>query len=128
MLVGLGGYAMMAAIGCLLVSGAVLPRWFRWATLGGMTFAFGFIQFLAISAIFVIKALCPWCMLVWLMTAPMFFSTLARTIEDGTWNAPPALARVLRHWVVLSLAWYALVIIAILGGFWRQWLFIIGIG
>lgn len=128
MAIGLAGYAIMACIGSLLLSGAQLPRWFSWATLGGMTFAFGFIQFLAISAIFVIKALCPWCMLVWLMTAPMFFAVLARTIESGTWRAPAPLAAVLRHWVVLSIVWYALVVLAILGGFWRQWLYMVGLG
>src|SRR5690606_31830502 len=98
------------------------------ATLGGMTFAFGFLQFLAVSAIFVIKALCPWCMLVWLVTAPMFFAVLARTVESGTWSVPPAASRVLRHWVVLTLAWYLLVILAILAGFWRQWLYMVGLG
>lgn len=128
MAIGLGGYAIMAAIGSLWLTGAQLPRWSSWATLGGMAFAFAFLQFLAVSAIFVIRALCPWCMLVWLVSAPMFFAVLARTVESGTWQAPPAVARVLRHWVVLSLAWYLLVVLAILAGFWRQWLYMVGLG
>ncbi|WP_193106843.1 vitamin K epoxide reductase family protein [Brachybacterium sp. FME24] len=125
--IGLAGYAIMAMVGALMVSGTHLPPWFRWARLGGMTFAFGYIQFLAISAIFVIKALCPWCMVIWTVTAPMFFSTLARSIESGDLRLPAPLASVLRHWVVLSVAWYVVVIIVILAAFWGQWLTMLGI-
>lgn len=125
--IGLAGFAIMGAIGALMISGTTLPRWFRWARLGGMTFAFGYIHFLAISAIFVIRALCPWCMVVWTVTAPMFFATLAHAIEAGDLRLPTPLARVLRHWVVLTLAWYLLVILVIAAGFWRQWLATFGL-
>lgn len=125
--IGLGGFAIMAAIGALMVSGTTLPRWFRWARLGGMTFAFGYIHFLAISAIFIIRALCPWCMVVWTVTAPMFFATLAHTVESGDLRLPAPIARVLRHWVVLTLCWYLLVIVTILAAFWRQWLATFGL-
>ncbi|MBB5831280.1 vitamin K epoxide reductase family protein [Brachybacterium aquaticum] len=127
MAIGLGGFAIMAATGALMVSGTALPTWYRWARLGGMTFAFGYIHFLAISAIFVIRALCPWCMVIWTVTAPMFFSTLAHTIESGDLRLPRPLANVLRHWVVLTLLWYLLVIVTILAAFWRQWLVVFGI-
>lgn len=127
MAIGLGGFAIMAATGALMVSGTALPTWYRWARLGGMTFAFGYIHFLAISAIFVIRALCPWCMVIWTVTAPMFFSSLAHTIESGDLRLPRPLANVLRHWVVLTLLWYLLVIVTILAAFWRQWLVVFGI-
>ncbi|MBP2384154.1 vitamin K epoxide reductase family protein [Brachybacterium sacelli] len=125
--IGLAGFGIMAAIGSLMLSGAHLPTWFRWARLGGMTFAFGYIHFLAISAIYLIRALCPWCMVIWAVTAPMFFANLAHQIESGDVRVPGLLGRVLRHWVLLSLAWYALVILAILAGFWRQWLAMAGL-
>jgi uncharacterized membrane protein len=94
MAIGLAGFAIMAVIGALMVSGTALPTWFRWARLGGMTFAFGYVHFLAISAIFLIRALCPWCMVIWTITAPMFFATLARTIEHGDLRLPSPLNRV----------------------------------
>jgi uncharacterized membrane protein len=128
MAIGLGGFAIMGAIGALMLSGTALPTWFRWARLGGMTFAFGYVHFLAISAIFVIRALCPWCMVVWTVTAPMFFVTLARTIEHGDLRLPAPLANLLRRWVLLSVAWYLLVILVIAAAFWRQWLVVLGIG
>ena len=128
MAIGLGGFAIMAATGALTASGAVLPRWYRWARLGGMTFAFAYVHFLAISAIFLIRALCPWCMVIWTVTAPMFFVALARTIESGDLTVPQPLANVLRHWVVLTVLWYLLVVLTILVMFWKQWLVMFGLG
>ena len=128
MAIGLGGFAIMAATGALTASGAVLPRWYRWARLGGMTFAFAYVHFLAISAIFLIRALCPWCMVIWTVTAPMFFVALARTIESGDLTVPQPLANVLRHWVVLTVLWYLLVVLTILVRFWKQWLVMFGLG
>ncbi|MFC7374610.1 vitamin K epoxide reductase family protein [Brachybacterium sp. GCM10030268] len=126
--IGLAGFAIMGVVGSLMLSGGALPAWFRWARLGGMTFAFGYIHFLAISTIFVIKALCPWCMVIWTVTAPMFFSTLAHTVESGQLRVPGPLAGVLRRWVVLTIAWYVLVILVILAAFHRQWLMMLGLG
>lgn len=127
MAIGLGGFAIMGVLGALMASGAVLPTWIRWARLGGMTFAFGYVHFLAISAIFLIRALCPWCMVVWTVTAPMFFATLARTIESGDLRLPTPLAKVLRHWVVATLLWYLLVIVVIALVFRQQWLTMLGL-
>lgn len=127
MAIGLAGFALMSAIGALMLSGTALPAWFRWARLGGMAFAFGYVHFLAISAIFAIRALCPWCMVIWTVTAPMFFATLARTIENGDLRLPAPLAGVLRRWVLLSAAWYLLVVLAIAAAFWQQWLVVLGI-
>lgn len=127
MAIGLGGFAIMGAVGSLLVSRAAVPTWFRWATLGGMVFAFAMVHFLAISAIFVIHALCPWCLVVWIATAPMFFAVLAHTVETGTLKAGGALASMLRRWVVLTLLWYALVAVVIVIAFWPQWMATFGL-
>lgn len=122
MAIGLGGFAIMAVLGSLMLSGVALPPWMRWARLGGMTFAFGYVHFLAVSAIFVIRALCPWCMVVWTVTAPMFFATLARTVESGDLTLPPLLGGILRRWVLLTVAWYLLVIVVVLAAFSAQWM------
>ena len=127
MAIGLGGFAIMGVIGSLMVSGTQLPAWFRWARLGGMTFAVGYVHFLAISTIFVIGALCPWCMVIWTVTAPMFFATLARTIEGGDLRPPAPLVNLLRRWVLLSAAWYLLVVVVIGVVFLDQWLVMLGL-
>ena len=127
MAIGLGGFAIMGVLGSLMLSGTALPPWLRWARLGGMTFAFGYVHFLALSAIFVIRALCPWCMVVWTVTAPMFFATLARTIESGDLKLPPVLGGILLRWVLLTLAWYLLVIMVVFAAFFPQWMTMLGL-
>ncbi|ASK64676.1 hypothetical protein CFK39_01150 [Brachybacterium avium] len=127
MAIGLGGFAIMGALGALMASGTPLPTWFRWARLGGITFAFGYVHFLASSTIFVIGALCPWCMVIWSVTAPMFFATLAHTIESGDLRVPAPLAGLLRRWVVLTLLWYLMVIVVIALMFRQQWLVMLGL-
>lgn len=128
MAIGLAGFAIMAAIGALMISRTQLPTWFRWARLGGMTFAFGYVHFLAISTIFFIRALCPWCLVIWSVTAPMFFASLARAVESGDQRPPAPVAGLLRRWVLLTLLWYLLVIVVIALVFRRQWLLMLGLG
>lgn len=127
MALGLGGFAIVGAIGALLVARAALPAWFRWATLGGLAFGFAFVHFLAISAIFVIGALCPWCMIVWAMMAPMFFAYLAHGVEEGWIRVPSAVRTVLRQWIMLTVCWYALVALTILIAFWAEWMTMAGV-
>ncbi|CAM3989824.1 vitamin K epoxide reductase family protein [Helcobacillus massiliensis] len=126
-LIGIGGFAIMAAVGALMMSRVLLPRWFEWAVFGGVAFSFAFIHWLAISAIFFIHALCPWCLVAWVASAPMFFSVVARLVETGHIGAQGAVRRVLRSWVVLTLAWYLLVIVLIVVMFWNQWVLMFGL-
>lgn len=127
MAIGLAGFAIMGVVGSLMISNVKLPQWFNWATLGGMTFAFGFVHFLSYSAIFVIRALCPWCMVVWAVVAPMFFVKLANVIEDKQWHKQYKVLTVFRHWIVLTVVWYFLVALVIFWKFFQQWMVMLGI-
>lgn len=121
--IGLMGFPIMGAMGAVWASGGRLPKWMNWATLGGATFAFGFITFLQYSALFVLRGLCPWCLVAWTAVGPMFFATLGRSIESGDVPGP----RIFRHWVWWTLAWYALVIFLIGYNFRYQWLSMAGL-
>lgn len=127
MAIGLAGFAIMGVVGSLMLSNVKLPQWFNWAALGGMTFAFGFIHFLSYSAIFIINALCPWCMVVWSVVAPMFFVKLANTVEEKQWHKKYKGLSILRHWVVLTVAWYLLIIAVIFVKFFQQWMLMLGV-
>ncbi len=121
MYLGLAGYAVMGAAGSLLVSNAKLPRWFMWAVFGGLVFAFAFVHWLAFNALFDIRALCPWCLVAWVGTAPMFFVVLAHLVEEGFLKVGGAVRRIFRAWIPLTLAWYVLVVAAITVVFLPQW-------
>ena len=125
MTLGLGGFAILAAVGALLISRTTLPAWFEYAVLGATGFSFAFVHWLAFSAIAIIHALCPWCVVVWAVSAPMFFSTLARLIELNRIRLTSGVSRILRSWMVLSLLWWALVALVVLIVFWDGWMSIL---
>lgn len=128
MAIGLGGFAIMGVVGALMLCKDVkLPEWFSWASLGGMLFAFSFVNFLAYSAIFIIRSLCPWCMVIWAVVAPMFFVRLANIVEEKQWHEKYQGVSIFRHWIVLSVLWYVLVIVVIFVKFFHQWMAVLGL-
>lgn len=128
MAIGLAGFAIMGVVGALMLNkNTKLPEWFSWASLGGMVFAFGFVNFLAYSAIFVIRSLCLWCMVIWAVVAPMFFLRLANIVEEKQWHEKHRGLSIFRHWIVLSVLWYVLVIVIIFVKFFHQWMAVFGL-
>lgn len=82
-LLGVAGLVAPIAVGVALLAGARFDRWFWWAFLAGVTGAFVFVHWLFEQAVYQIGALCPWCMLVWLMVIPMFWILLIWTLKSG---------------------------------------------
>ncbi|MFC9811005.1 vitamin K epoxide reductase family protein [Streptomyces virginiae] len=102
MLLGLGGFAALAALGAALTAGAVLPRrmWlFVWA---GIAAGFAFTVWLIGQCLYVIGALCPWCVAVWAVMVPLFWYVTRHLAPPGS----PL--RALPHWLA-PLTAYAVV-------------------
>ena len=122
-LIGVGAFAVLAAIGAALLAGARVRPWF-WAGLeAGTLFGLVFVHWLAFQSMFRIGSLCPWCMVVWAVVIPTFVSVTAyttRTGQFGTRLVP--VGRWLRaHQVEVLLVW-ALVFVATAGvRFWDYW-------
>lgn len=48
--------------------------------------AFVFVHVLAARSVFEYGSLCPWCMVVWVVTIPLFWSVLGWTLRQGVWG------------------------------------------
>lgn len=110
-IIGIAGFAMVLATGAALLAGARLARWF-WLTLfAGTAFGAAFVTWLAYSSLYDIGMLCPYCMIVWTVTIPMFVLTGAHVLRgffhDFRW--------------VLMLFWFGLVLALITVRFWSYW-------
>lgn len=81
MLFGLVGFTALAVFFGLAVF-VELPAWSRWVALAGSGFAVGFSFWLASQALFVIGAICVYCVLVWVASSVVFFSLL-RQVGDA---------------------------------------------
>ena len=86
-LIGLGGFVAPIAVGVGLLAGATYARWFWIALNAGVAVAFAFCLWLAYQSIFNLGTLCPWCMLVWSMTIPMFWMLTLHNAREGRLGA-----------------------------------------
>ena len=89
MLIGSAGFAMVWAVGMMLFAGAKnLKKWFWWCFQAGTTFGLGFIAWLMYSSIYNIQKLCIYCMIVWTVTIPIFWTTLAYNVKEKNITLP----------------------------------------
>ena len=111
-LIGVAGFAIVMTIGVLVLARVELPT-FVWAGLqAGVLFGIGFVTWLQTQSIYDIGKLCPYCMVVWTVTIPMFIWVTARNLRAYAPNNP--MSRVVGDWTLLiNILWYVAVISAI---------------
>jgi len=82
-IIGLISFSVVITLAVLLVARAVLPGWvwlgLNLGALGGMAFA----GWLIFQSLYVIDALCPWCMVAWVGTILIFWTTTAENAKAG---------------------------------------------
>ncbi|CRK55334.1 Vitamin K epoxide reductase [Alloactinosynnema sp. L-07] len=125
-LLGIAGFAVVVTVGVVLFAGARLPGWFWLGLQAGTLFGVVFVHWLVYQSLYVIGALCPYCMAVWAVVIPIFWYTTVHNLRDGHLPAPRRVVAVLAgyHTVVLIL-WYLLIGLAVLQAFWDYWLTVI---
>jgi uncharacterized membrane protein len=86
-ILGLGGFVAPIAVGVALLAGATFDRWFWVVFNAGVAAAFAFCLWLAYQSIFNLSTLCLWCMLVWSMVIPMFWTLTLRNVREGVFGS-----------------------------------------
>ena len=100
-LIGLGGFVAPIAVGVGLLAGARFARWFWIAFNVGIAGALAFVIWLISQSIFVLGTLCPWCMLVWSVTIPLFWVVTSRNLAEGVFGQRlVGVGRFLRSWAI----------------------------
>ncbi len=124
-IIGLVGCTFIAVMGLALLSGAKFKRWFWLIFQASVTFAIGFVFWFQYQSFTNINALCPYCMVVWVVTIPVFLYTTIYNLREGHIKTPTKLKPVIDyitkdHAYVLAL-WYLAIIAMILNHFWYYW-------
>jgi uncharacterized membrane protein len=123
--IGIAGYAVLAAIGGALLAGAQFRRWYWLSIEGGLVFAMLFITWLQYQTLYRIGALCIFCMIVWVVTGPMFWYTTLYNLREGHIKTHRKLKGVVafaqRHHGDILLVWFLIIILLILKRFWYYW-------
>lgn len=73
-----------------------------------VTGAFLLVHFFAYRSVFEYSSLCPWCMIIWLVTIPLFGTVIGWTLRAGVWGTGAVVVRV--GGVILS--WLPLLVLA----------------
>ena len=125
---GLAGFSVVVTIGVALLVGMKandLKRWFWWGLNIGSFLGVVLISWLQYQTIYRIHALCPWCMVVWAVTIPIFAYTTLYNLRNnfipvsGKWKRVAAFLQ--KHHGDILILWFLIIILAILTHFWYYW-------
>ena len=115
-IIGVAAFAVVVTFGVVLLTGYRPPRWVRLGMQLGTTFGVVFVHWLIVASLYRIHALCPYCMVVWAVTIPIFWYTTLDTLRETRIGA--SLRKF--HSGVLVL-WYVVIVALILREFWSYW-------
>ncbi|MFD6060803.1 MULTISPECIES: vitamin K epoxide reductase family protein [Rhodococcus] len=122
-LLGIAGFAVVAAAGAALLAGARVARWFWLALQAGLAAAVVFVHWLIAQSLYVIGALCPYCMVVWAVTVPLFWYVTVRNLRTARPTSPvqrAAAAATVDHLVPVTV-WVLALLGLIVYRFWPYW-------
>lgn len=124
-LIGIASFAIVTTIGVSMLAGAKFKRWFWIGLELGTIFGVLFVHWLFFQSVFRIGALCPYCMIVWSVTIPVFWYTTLYNLEMGNIATPAKLKRIVafaqRHHADILVVWILIIIGFILNHFWYYW-------
>lgn len=108
---GVVAFPLVMAIGVGLIGGVRHPRWYWGGLQAGVLFALGFCIWLWSHAVYVIGALCPYCMIVWAAVIPLTVVVTARNIIHRVVPASEALRRIAADWWWVAMVLLFLVVV-----------------
>lgn len=90
-LLGIVGFSVVAATGAGLLAGARFARWYWLGLQVGVSVAAVFVHWLIFQSLDRIGALCPYCMVVWAATMPIFWYVTLRNVCQYSAGRPAVL-------------------------------------
>ncbi|PWC04128.1 vitamin K epoxide reductase family protein [Agromyces badenianii] len=113
--IGLMAWPVVIVIGMAILAGATFARWF-WVLFNvGVAGAIVFVGWLIFQSIYVLDVLCPWCMLTWAVTIPIFWALTLYNLREGHIPVPARVRRLAGAWSswvpLITVVSYAVVIL-----------------
>ncbi|MFJ9392348.1 vitamin K epoxide reductase family protein [Nocardioides sp. NPDC101246] len=124
-LIGVAAFPVLITTGAAILAGARFRRWFWLGLQAGVTAGLAFIAWLIFQSLYRIGALCPYCMVVWIVVVPTFWYVTLHNLRHGVFGERAARSRAAEvadvwHAPILLAAFLAiLALIAV--RFWDYW-------
>jgi uncharacterized membrane protein len=120
-LLGLVGFTVVIVTGVLAVAKVPLPQWY-WAGLTvGVLIGSAFVHWLIFQSLYRIGALCPYCMVVWVVTIALLVVVASIAFRPALQHQT-GLGWVLYQWRwSIAALWFTAVFLLIMVRFWSYW-------
>ena len=121
-LLGLVAFTVVIVTGLLALSKVVLPQWYWVGLTVGLLVGAVFVHWLIFQSLYRIGALCPYCMVVWVVTMSLLVvaaSIACRPVLPARQSGPGWVLFQWR-WSIAAL-WFTAVFLLIMARFWDYW-------
>lgn len=120
-LLGVAGFSVVTTVGVALLAGARFARWFWLGLQTGVTAGLVFVHWLIVQSLYRIGALCPYCMVVWVVTIALFVAVTSHNVRSRAIAAPHAVTRLTAYAPTLVVAWLLVIAALVAVRFWDYW-------
>jgi uncharacterized membrane protein len=123
-IIGVASFSILTTIGFALLAGATMHRWFWMGLQAGALAGVVFVHWLVFQSLYRIGALCPYCMVVWAVTIPIFWYTtlhVAKLRAAAQPNGGAALGTLSSYHGVILTVWFLSITGLIAQRFWGYW-------
>ncbi|GAB4904521.1 vitamin K epoxide reductase family protein [Mycobacterium avium subsp. hominissuis] len=121
-LLGLVAFTVVVVTGLLAVTKVVLPQWYWMGLTAGLVVGAVFVHWLIFQSLYRIGALCPYCMVVWVVTIALLVvvASIAYRPALGDRRSGPGWLLFQWRWSIVAL-WFTAVFLLIMVRFWDYW-------
>lgn len=130
-IIGLAAFPVLITTGVIMLNRARLKRWYWLGLQAGTVFGLGFVHWLFYQSTYNISSICPYCVVVWIVTIISFWYVLLYNLRERHIRLPKALqgtgAFLQRHHLDILLLWFIVIAALILNRFWYYYGPILGL-
>lgn len=118
-------FTVIATVGISLLAGAKYKRWFWQFVHGGLFMGVLFVHWFMFESLFVLKHLCPYCMVTWVTTIVTFWYIFLYGIRMEHLPLHGSLRKLnnfaQRRHLEIVISWLLLIVVGIIWRFWYYW-------
>jgi uncharacterized membrane protein len=121
-LLGMVGFTVVIVTGVLAVAKVTLPQWYWIGLTVGILIGAAFVHWLIFQSLYRIGALCPYCMVVWVVTVSLLVVVASIAFRPAPQRQRTGAASALYQWRwSIAALWFTVVFLLIMARFWSYW-------
>lgn len=121
-LLGLVAFTVVIVTGLLALAKVALPQWYWLGLTAGVLIGAVFVHWLIFQSLYRIGALCPYCMVVWVITMSLLVVVASIAYRPALQARPSGPAWVVYQWRwSIAALWFTAVFLLCMARFWDYW-------